>query len=87
MPASLVLTTVLTVALCGRTVVMLALAVLALRGTTPSQRPRILMALAAGLAAMTTFGHDFGRSHCTSGTLEVPASATTPDDMARHPRS
>jgi hypothetical protein len=72
---SVVLTTVLTVTLCGRTVAMLTLAVLALRGTTPNQRPRILMALAAGLAAIATPSQvsDFARPRlgrrCRSRTL------------------
>jgi hypothetical protein len=83
-----VLTTVLTVMLCGRTVTMLALAILALRGTTPDQRPPILMALAASLAAMTTSGHGFGRSHRTSENLQAPGSTTTPgqhDPISKEP--
>jgi hypothetical protein len=77
-----VLTTVLAVTLCGRTVMMLTLAVLALRGTTPSQRPPILMALAASLAAMTTSGHGFGRSHRTSENLQAPGFTTMPGQHA-----
>jgi hypothetical protein len=77
-----VITTVLAVTLCGRTVMMLSLATLALRGTTPDQRPPILMALAASLAAMTTSRHGFRRPHRTSENLQAPEFTTTPGQHA-----
>jgi hypothetical protein len=55
---SLALTTVLAIALTcvhlGRVAVMLTLAVLALRGSTPSERPRILETLALVFVAAQT---------------------------------